>query len=119
MAREEGGPFDVLQLRYSAAHRGAEEEVFQDLPSNRPGITTYTATRWGKLLKAKKMPPGDAPMTAAECYRFALTHPSVDLCIAGPRTEEQMLEGLAALAQGPLDLQEMERAKRIGDFVHG
>ena len=34
-------------------------------------------------------------------------------------TEDQMLEGFAALAQGPLDLEEMERVKRIGDFVHG
>jgi len=119
MARREDGPFDVLQVRYSAAHRGAEGEVFQDLPSIRPGISTYTATRWGKLLKAKKMPPGDTPLTAAECYRFALSHPAVDVCIAGPRTEEQMLEGLTALSSGPLDPKEMERVKRIGDFVHG
>ncbi len=119
MAREEDGPFDVLQVRYSAAHRGAEGEVFQDLPAGRPGITTYTATRWGKLLKPQKMPPGEPPLTAADCYRFALSHPAVDLCIAGPRTEEQMLDGFEALSRGPLDPQEMHRVKRIGDFVHG
>jgi aryl-alcohol dehydrogenase-like predicted oxidoreductase len=119
MARQEGAPFDVLQIRYNAAHRGAEEEVFKDLPPNRPGITTYTATRWRKLLKAKHMPPGEDPMTAAECYRFALTHQAVDLCLAGPRTENEMLEGLETLAQGPLNSGEMERARRIGDHVHG
>lgn len=119
MARREDSPFDVLQVRYNAAHRGAEEEVFADLPQTRPGITTYTATRWGKLLKAKKMPPGEEPLSAADCYRFVLSHPAVDVCLAGPRTTEEMLEGLAALTQGPLDSEELERARRIGDHVHG
>jgi predicted aldo/keto reductase-like oxidoreductase len=65
------------------------------------------------------MPPGEAPLSAAECYRFALSHPAVDVCIAGPKTEEQMVEGLQSLSQGPLDSKEMERARRIGDHVHG
>ena len=119
MVRKSDSPFDVLQVRYNPAHRGAETEVFQDLPDHRPGISTYTATRWGSLLKAKKMPPGQAPLTAAECYRFALSHPAVDVCLAGPRSEVQMLEGLEALSRGPLDAQEMERVKTIGDWVHG
>jgi aryl-alcohol dehydrogenase-like predicted oxidoreductase len=119
LARGEGGPFDVLQVRYNAAHRGAETEVFEGLPEGRPGISTYTATRWGKLLKEKKMPPGEAPMTAADCYRFALSHPAVDVCLAGPRTENQMLEGLRALSLGPMDPAELERARKIGDHVHG
>lgn len=119
MARREDAPFDVLQLRYSAAHRGAETEVFQGLPATRPGIAAYTATRWGRLLKAKHMPMGEAPLTAAECYRFALSHPAVDVCMAGPRTEEQMVDGLQALSHGPLTSAEMERARRIGDNVHG
>jgi aryl-alcohol dehydrogenase-like predicted oxidoreductase len=119
MARREDSLFDVLQVRYNAAHRGAEEEVFAGLPQTRPGITTYTATRWGKLLQAKKMPPGEDPLTAADCYRFALSHPAVDVCLAGPRTEEEMLEGLEALTLGPLDPEEMERIRRIGDHVHG
>jgi aryl-alcohol dehydrogenase-like predicted oxidoreductase len=119
MARRNDAPFDVLQVRYNAAHRGAESEVFRGLSADRPGISTYTATRWGKLLKGKHMPPGHEPMTAAECYRFALSNPSVDLCLAGPRTEEEMIQGLEALAQGPLEPEEMERARRIGDYVHG
>ena len=119
IARDEASPFDVLQVRYSAAHRGAEQEIFQGMPKNRPGITTYTATRWGKLLRAKKMPPGEKPLTAAECYRFVLSHPAVDLCMAGPRSEREMDEGLTALAEGPLNGEEMERIRRIGDHVHG
>jgi len=119
LAHQEDSPIEVLQVRYSAAHRGAETEVFEDLPPNRPGITTYTATRWGKLLNAKKMPPGERPLTAAECYRFALSHPAVDVCIAGPRSEQEMDEGLLALDEGPLSDDETERIRRIGDYVHG
>jgi aryl-alcohol dehydrogenase-like predicted oxidoreductase len=119
MARRDDAPFDVIQVRYSAAHRGAESEVFEGLSATRPGIAAYTATRWGKLLKAKNMPGGEVPLTAAECYRFVLSHPSVDVCMAGPRTEQEMVEGLQALSQGPLGPQEMERVRRIGDHVHG
>ena len=119
LARSGGGPFDVLQVRYNAAHRGAETEVFLDLPQDRPGISVYTATRWGKLLKARAMPKGEAPLTAAECYRFALSHPSVDNCLSGPRDQAEMLEGLKALSAGPLEPDELERIRRIGDYVHG
>jgi aryl-alcohol dehydrogenase-like predicted oxidoreductase len=119
LAHQEDSPIEVLQVRYSAAHRGAEGEVFEDLPTRRPGITTYTATRWGRLLRAKKMPPGEKPLTAAECYRFVLSHPAVDVCIAGPRSEKEMDEGLQALDAGSLSTEEMERIRRIGDHVHG
>jgi aryl-alcohol dehydrogenase-like predicted oxidoreductase len=119
LAHKSDSLIDVLQIRYSAAHRGAEDEVFRGLLKDRPGITTYTATRWGKLLKASKMPPGEKPLTAADCYRFVLSHPAVDVCIAGPRTEQEMDEGLVALDQGPLNEDEMARARRIGDHVHG
>lgn len=119
LARGGEGPFDVLQVRYNAAHRGAETEVFEGLPQGRPGISTYTATRWGKLLKARAMPRGEAPLTASECYRFALSHPAVDICLAGPRNEDQMMEGLKALSAGPLDPDELARIRRIGDHVHG
>lgn len=119
LARREDSPIDVHQVRYNAAHRGAEEEIFEGLSDNAPGMTTYTATRWGKLLKAGKMPKGEKPMTASECYRFVLSHPAVDVCLAGPRNEQEMDEGLSALREGPLSDEEMERIRRIGDYVHG
>ncbi len=118
-ARKADSPFDVNMVRYNAAHRGAETEVFEGLPQNRPGISTYTATRWGRLLRAKSMPAGEKPLTAAQCYRFVLSHPAVDICLAGPRTEQEMKEGLTALSEGPLSAEDMARVRRIGDYVHG
>jgi predicted aldo/keto reductase-like oxidoreductase len=114
------GEFDVLHVRYSAAHRGAETEIFPSLGGEtRPGIVAFTATRWGKLLNPKKMPPGETPPTAADCYRFVLSSPSVDVCMSGAKTAEQMHENLGALDAGPMSEEELARMRRIGDHVHG
>jgi len=119
MARSADSPFDVQMVRYNAAHRGAESDVFDGLPENRPGITTYTATRWGKLLDPKKMPAGESPLTPSECYRFVLSNPTVDLCLLGPKSMDEFDQGIKALVEGPLSDNDMERVRRIGDHVHG
>ncbi len=112
--------FDVFHIRYNAAHRGAEQEAFPSLlGEDRPGIVTYTATRWGQLLNPKKMEPGTVPATAAECYRFVLSNPMVDVCLCGPADIGQMREALSALDRGPLSTAETERMRAIGDYVHG
>ncbi len=113
-------PFDAFMLRYNAVHRGAEHDVFPHLPeSARPGIVAYTATRWGHLLDPKKMPPGEEPASARDCYRFALSHPAVNLVLCGPANREKMQEALRALDDGPLDADTMARMQRIGDHVYG
>jgi aryl-alcohol dehydrogenase-like predicted oxidoreductase len=120
IANDPASAFDVLMFRYSAAHRGAEREIFPALPSeNCPGVTCYTATRWGQLLDPKRMPPGEAPLTAADCYRFVLSNPLVDLCMTGPATARQMEEAVRAFALGPLSEEEDARIRRIGDAVRG
>jgi aryl-alcohol dehydrogenase-like predicted oxidoreductase len=120
LAKRVDNPIDVFMLRYNAANRGAEKDVFPFLPrENRPGMTTYTATRWSLLLKKRKMPKGENPLTAAECYRFVLSNPKVDLCLMGPASESQLLQGLHALEHGPLSEKEMARIRKIGDHVYG
>ena len=65
------------------------------------------------------MPPVERPLTAAECYRFCLSNPSVDLRLTGPRTAAEMAEAAAVLSSGPLTDEEMARVRRIGDQAHG
>jgi aryl-alcohol dehydrogenase-like predicted oxidoreductase len=114
------GLIDIYHVRYNAVNSGAEKDVFPHLPvENKPGIVTYTATRWGQLLKEKKMPAGEKPLTAPECYRFVLSHPSVDLCMTGARNHEMLRENLATLEMGPLTGDEMARIRGIGDFIYG
>ncbi len=114
------GLFDIFHIRYNAAHRGAETETFPHLiGDDRPGVVSFTATDWRKLLGKRKLPPGERPLTAAECYRFVLSHPAVDVCMMGAKTIEQMRENLAVLDQGPLTEAEMERVRMIGKLVYG
>jgi predicted aldo/keto reductase-like oxidoreductase len=112
-------PFAAFMLRYNAVHRGAEHDVFPHIPeSPRPGIVAYTATRWGHLLDPKKMPPGETPPPARDCYRFALSHPAANVVLCGPANREQMQEALSALDSGPLEAHEMARMQRVGDHVY-
>ncbi|MGW8265711.1 MAG: aldo/keto reductase, partial [Longimicrobiales bacterium] len=112
------GILDLYHVRYNAVHRGAEKDLFPHVTGpSKPGIVAFTATCWGRLLSAKRMPPGERPATAAECYRFALTHPAVDVCLTGPRSLEEMRENLAVLDQGPMSQEELARMHRIGDYV--
>ena len=114
------GPIDIFQVRYNAANSGAEKDVFPFCGGeNRPGVISFTATRWGQLLKESKMPPGEMPLTAKECYRFVLSNPAVDVCMMGARNLEMMRENLETLDSGPLTPEEMERIRRIGDHVYG
>jgi len=100
-------------------HRGAEEDIFPHLPQdNSPGIVVFTATCWRKPLKARNMPADEAPLTAADCYRFVLSNPNVNVCLTGPSSAQQMEENLAALAGGSLSDKEMVRVKRIDDFIY-
>ena len=111
--------FDLFHIRYNAAHRGAEEEIFPHLQGDiRPGIVSYTATRWGQLLNPKKMPPGEEPPQASHCYRFVLSNPAVDVCMCGPKNTDQMREALRTLELGPLNEEELKRMREIGAFVH-
>ena len=113
-------PVDFIHVRYNAVHTGAEEDVFPHLPQdNRPGVAIYTATCWRKLLKSKGWPPGERPLTAADCYRFVLSNPDVNVCLTGPATPSQMEDNLRALGAGPLDSEEMARVRRIGQHIYG
>lgn len=123
--------FDLLMIRYNAAHPGAERDIFPNLaardgageaPADHDGrrraIVAYTATDWRKLLKA---PSGwdRRPMTAGECYRFCVSHPDVDLVLTGPKNEAELLDNLAAVEAGPLSADELSWIREFGKRVHG
>ncbi len=118
--REGKSAYDVFMLRYNAVHRGAERDVFPFVPADpRPGVIAYTATRWGHLLDPGKMPAGETPPTASDCYRFVLNQSTVDLVLCGPSDRSQMQEALRALEHGPLPPDVVERMQRIGDHIYG
>lgn len=110
--------YEFFHVRYNAAHRGAETEVFDKLnPVNKPGVVTFTATRWAQLINPRKTPAGEKTPTAPDCYRFVMTNPSVDVCLAGPSTLEHMEQALTAVDMGPLAPEELQWMRRIGDHL--
>jgi len=115
-----GGTLDVIHFRYNAAHPGAELDIFPYLPAaNRPGMVAYTATSWKQLLDLKKAPKNENVPSAADCYRFVLTRPEVDVSMSGPANAEQMDTALKALRQGPMSAEGLAWMRRVGAAVHG
>jgi len=78
----------------------------------------FTATRWGQLLKEKKMPPGEKSMTAADCYRFVLSNPAIDVCMTELRPRSRCARTSPSSTAG-MSEDELARVRRIGDYVHG
>jgi len=115
--------YDAIMVRYNAAVPGAEEDVFPHLGPHadgtwpggrRTGVAAYTATCWGRLLRESRTPPGERTPTASDCYRYVLSNPHVQVCMAGPRNDAELEGALTALARGPLDEEELAWMKRVG-----
>jgi aryl-alcohol dehydrogenase-like predicted oxidoreductase len=109
---------DIMMLRYNAAHRGAEKAIFAELGDDRPGIISYTATRWGMLLSPLPQAGFPAAMSAPECYRFVLGHPSVDVALCAAATLAELGEDVAGVSEGPLSPERMSQVRAFGDAVH-
>jgi aryl-alcohol dehydrogenase-like predicted oxidoreductase len=110
-------------VRYNAAHRGAETEVFPAADAAGLPVIAYTALRWGGLLKpTPDDPPGFTPPPAPLWYRFVLQHPSVTVALAAPHDRRELEEDLTVLdATHPLTPEEYARLAEHGRRVrrHG
>jgi predicted aldo/keto reductase-like oxidoreductase len=112
------GEIDLLMIRYNAAHRGAERDVFPVTAELAMPVIAYTATRWGALLKPTPSdPPGFQVPRAPAWYRFALQPPAVSVVLCAPENRHQLDEDLAVLAAGPLSPLEHEQLAAHGDRV--
>jgi aryl-alcohol dehydrogenase-like predicted oxidoreductase len=113
------GSLNVMMMRYNAAHRGAEKDIFPYLAVHRPGVVSYTATRWTALIRKTKGWPKNARIPdAGLCYRFVLSNPNVHVCLTAPLNEAQLAKNLEVLRQGPLNEEEMQFMKQYGDAVY-
>jgi aryl-alcohol dehydrogenase-like predicted oxidoreductase len=113
------GALDAMMIRYNAAHRGAEQDIFSRLPASNPAIISFTATRWHYLLRAPKgYPKGARIPSAGMCYRFVLSNPHVHVCLNAPTNRKQLEQNLAEVRRGPLDEDEMQFMRSFGDAVY-
>ncbi len=113
------GLVDTLMIRYNAAHRGAEREVFPVTDAIGMPVIAYTALRWGALIQATPDdPPGFRVPTAPDWYRFALQSPSVAVVLTAPASRAELDEDLSVLdVGGPLDAREYARLIEHGERV--
>jgi predicted aldo/keto reductase-like oxidoreductase len=89
---------DLMMIRYNAAHRGAEQDVFPVTERLGMPVVVYTAQRWGALRrKTQDAPPGFTPPAAVEWYRFALAHPAVSVVLMAPNGRRELEENLKLL----------------------
>ena len=113
------GALDVIMIRYNAAHRGAEQDIFPYLEQYNPGVVGYTATRWRYLLRRPRGWPKEGRIpTAGMCYRFVLSNPNVHVCLTAPTNTKQLEENIAALREGPLCEEDLQFMRKFGDAVH-
>jgi aryl-alcohol dehydrogenase-like predicted oxidoreductase len=123
----ETGLLDLVMVRYNAAHRGAEQDLFPVMESLGLTVIAYTALRWAALLRPT---PDDPPKffvpRAPDWYRFVLQHSAVAVTLAAPQSRAELEEDLRVLeATKPLPDAEYaalaehgERVRRIaGSFV--
>jgi aryl-alcohol dehydrogenase-like predicted oxidoreductase len=113
-----GGELDVIMMRYNAAHRGAETDIFPHLDRHNPGVLSYTATRWRQLLRRPRGWPTEGRIpTAGMCYRFVLTNPHVDVCLTAPSNIRQLEENVSSFRKGPLAPEDMVFMESFGNAV--
>ncbi len=96
---------DAVMVRYNAAHRGAQEQIFPYTHQNQVPVIAYTALRWGKLLESTPDDPhGFNPPAAPSWYKYVLENPAVDLCLFAPNGRNELMENLDEIQNWePLD----------------
>jgi len=115
----ETGFLDLLMIRYNAAHRGAERDLFPITSHRNLPVVTFTGLRWGALLKpTTEDPPNYQPPTPRDCYRFCLANQHVSIALAAPSDRCELEEDLALLEDWHAPSQaELEAIRGHGDRV--
>jgi predicted aldo/keto reductase-like oxidoreductase len=114
----ERGQCDVLMHRYNMAHRKAQEDVLPSAQKANIPLVAFTCTRWGSLLKGHPNWHSEPP-TAADCYRYVLSHPAIHLALTAPKTRQQLAQNLSVLHASPLSPQETAHWQEYGDLIYG
>lgn len=110
------GHLDLLMIRYNAAHRGAETEVFPETDKREIPVVCFTCLRWGALLRKTAADPEHFQVPrASEWYRFVLSNPSVGIALMAPDSRAELLENLTLLEHWT----SMSNAKRETLIAHG
>lgn len=81
-------------------------------------MVAYTATSWGRLLNTRRVPRNERVPTAADCYRFVLSQPAVNVCLCGPANMQELEHAVRAVRRGPMAEDELEWMRRVGAAIY-
>src|SRR5579859_1478799 len=111
-----------MMLRYNIVRRDIEEAIVPFLYGEKerdPGIVVFNVAHEGPFsfaIPPKGYPSNQPVPSIPDCYRFALSHPWVDLVLTGPTSRKEIDLALAAIEQGPLDMSEYQALRHYGDL---
>jgi HEAT repeat protein len=113
-------PWDVVMTRYNAAHVNAERDLLPAIGNVGAGAIAFTALCYGRLLRPASPAGSPARWTpsASDCYRFALSHPSVNLVLSAPSSLSEARDALTALIAGPLEADKLALIRAHGARVY-
>lgn len=111
-AMEQG--WNPIMVRHSAAHRGAEEQIFPRADELDTSLITFNNTCYSRLLRPHETLE---PPSAADCYRYALSMP-VRVCLSAPATLEQLDENLAVLRDPELPEERRDEMLQFGAALY-
>ena len=112
------GKIDILMHRYNMAHRQAEKQVLPTAIYQQIPVVSFTATRWGSLLKGHPDWNYSIPK-ALDCYRFVLQHSGNNVVLTSPKTTEELQENLAIFGNLNMDENEYQLWQKYGDLIYG
>ena len=107
---------DIGFVRYNAAHRSAEHEVFAKLGNSRSLLYNFKSTiPFLDDAKYKALGLGHSYWRPriTDYYRFALSRPELDGILCAFDRVEHVAELAAALADGPLSPEQIEHLDRL------
>lgn len=112
---------DVVMVRHNVAHRTAQQQIFSQFnpqAPQRPGIITFKSAGMHNSLwlPPKGLPAGCWQPSVPDLYRYSLSQPCVDVCLAGLINREEVDAVLAAVQQGKFSPQEIDYLNLYGDL---
>ncbi|MFO0614826.1 MAG: aldo/keto reductase [Polyangiaceae bacterium] len=109
LRRGDARPWDVVMIRHSAAHPGAEERLLPLARERGVGVLGFSALSYGRVL--------GAAVSAADAYGYALAQAGISACLSAPRTRAELEENLRVLSAPPLSLARQAELRAHGAIV--
>ena len=107
----------AVMVRHNAAHRGVEDEVLAHVDPQKVGLTTFSNLCYGRMMS--QLPGWERGVpSAADAYRYSLSHAGVTSCWSAPGTIAQLEENLSALSMGPMSPGELEQLRDYGRALY-